>query len=292
MPSRTRFGLFAVITVLGVACGGRSTIDFGLPIEATGGAGSGGLGATGGTDFGGTSGTGTGGTLVGGSGGDGGTVSGGAGGTTGFCDAPANECEACTCKGCANEWEACVDDVGCAEIVACADKTGCSGIDCYLGACQSVIDQNGGLFGPSTSLAQGIASCRNQNNCACGGGSGGAGGTGGFGGGPSGGGGAPSGGGGTGGTGPLACIMCINQQCPAVQECIFDQACRDGAICAFQSCMSGGSPNLQCMLGCFNGDFTAAFKAFQSFQCFFSQCGQQCGGSIPGLPGFGGAGGN
>jgi hypothetical protein len=86
--------------------------------------------------------------------------------------------------------------------------------------------------------------------------------------------------------------MCINQQCPAVQQCIFDQACRDGAICAFQTCLggSGGGFDLQCMLGCFNGDFTAAFQAFQAFQCFFTNCGSQCNGAIPGLPGGGGGG--
>jgi hypothetical protein len=50
------------------------------------------------------------------------------------------------------------------------------------------------------------------------------------------------------------------------------------------------------MLGCFNGDFTAAFQAFQALQCFFTSCGSTCNGAIPGLPGggipgFGGSGG-
>jgi hypothetical protein len=141
-----------------------------------------------------------------------------------------------------------------------------------------VIDQNGGVFGPSASMAQAVGQCAADGNCPCG--SGGAGGSGG----------GPSGGGGSGGGGPLACLSCINQECPAIQECLFDQTCQSGLICAFQDCLSGGSPDLGCMLGCFNGDFQAAFQAFQAVQCFFTNCAQTCGGLIPGLPGGGGPG--
>ncbi len=290
--SRSRTGLFASLTLVFVACGGRSTIDFGLDPNGIGGA-SGGVGASGG--FGGSvSGGGSGGTVVdggapggGGISGDGGVPGGGAGGAGGggLCSDPGGTpCEVCTCSNCLDPLEQCDADGGCMDILACADKAGCSGVQCYLGPCNQVIDQNGGPFGNSASLAQAVGQCRNANKCDCGGGSGGAGG---------GGTGGVGGGGGSGGTGPIACISCISQKCPAVQDCLFDQACRDGAICAMQKCLTGGGggPNLQCMIQCFNGDFQAAFKAFQGIQCFFTQCGQTCGGIIPGLPGLPGGGG-
>ncbi len=266
-------GLFALGLV--AACGGRSTIDFDVPGAVSSG-GTGNVVILGGGTGGGSGGTGN----VSGDGGVGGNS---------VCDGQSSDCAACTCYLCPSEWDVCQKDGGCADIVDCANKAGCSGIDCYLGPCQSVIDQNGGPFGDSVSLAQDLAACSNNNGCGCGNGSGGSGG------GPPGGGGSggvvSGGGGGTGGTGPIACITCVTQECPAVQECLFDQACRDGAICAVQTCLAGGGqPSISCMLGCFNGDFQAAFSAFQAFQCFFTNCGQKCGGLIPGLPGGGGGG--
>ncbi|MBK7580050.1 MAG: hypothetical protein IPI67_07560 [Myxococcales bacterium] len=279
--SRTRFGLFASLTLGFVACGGRSTIDFGLDPGPAGGGGSGGFGGTG---------------VVGGSGGisgDGGAPGGGAGGVAGeagapgggasgaggggFCEDPGSPCEICTCDNCPDELKACADNGGCMPILACAQNAGCSGAQC-LGPCGPVINQNGGPLGKSANLAQQVGQCRAQAKCDCG--AGGSGGTGGGGG---------TGTGGGGGTGPLACIGCVAQKCPSVQQCVLDQKCRDGAICAMQKCLSGGGggPNLQCMIQCFNGDFGAAFQAFQGIQCFLTSCGQTCGGVIPGLPGGG-----
>lgn len=277
--SRSHAGLFASLTLVFIACGGRSTIDYGLD---DGSSTTGGVGATGGSGGGGGSG-GTGAISGGGGTPSGGGVSGGGTGGGGLCEDPGGSpCELCTCSNCYDELEKCDDDGGCMEILACADKTGCSGVQCYLGECKDVIDQNGGPFGGPTAIAQGVVQCRGAKKCPCGGGTGGAGGGGG-----SGGSGASGGsGGGSGGTGPVACVTCIAQKCPAVQQCLFDTKCRDGVICATQKCTSGGGgqPNLQCMLGCFNGDFQAALAAFQSLQCFFTSCGQTCGGLIPGLP--------
>lgn len=309
MRARTVSRILAVgfgLVLSAIACG-RTTIDFG-PIpdggDGTGGAalldgsaGSGGTGNVSGTSGGGGAGG------ISGSGGDGGS-----GGDPCY-DQATSDCQFCTCDACYDEWTSCDANAGCLDILACADKSGCSGIQCYLGPCQQVIDQNGGPFGNAANAAQAVGQCRSGANCPCGGGgSGGSGGgtggsgggTGGFGGfggfggsGGSGGSGATGGSGGSGGGGPLQCITCIAQKCPAVQECLFDNACRDGAICAFQNCLGsgGGGLNLQCMLGCFNGDFSAALKAFQAFQCFFSQCGGACSGGIPGFPGLPGGGG-
>jgi len=129
-----------------------------------------------------------------------------------------------------------------------------------------------------------------------GGGDGGAGGSGGSGGA----GGAGGGNGGSGGSGGIIndvreCFQCIQQDCPEAMDCLTDASCRDGAICAIRDCMSGGSPNLQCMLGCFDGNLSAAMSAFQAVQCVMSDCsdcggllGNLPGGGFPGLPGGGG----
>jgi hypothetical protein len=269
--SRVRFALIGTtFLALSGACGGRSTIDFGLPTDGTN--------STGGIDGGVTGGTGGSGATSGGSGGVAGTASGGTAGIVG-CGPELDQCDLCTCLDCYGYWTACKDDGGCYDIVSCAKTNGCTGLQCYLGPCQQVINDNGGPFGNSATLAQQTGQCAGQYDCCGAGGSGGTGG--GTGGSP--------GGGGTGG-GVVSCVQCIAQQCPAIQQCLFDTTCRDGAICVFQQCLGGGTPDLGCMVGCFNGDFQAAFQAFQAFQCFFTNCGSQCNGVIPGLPGGGGGG--
>ncbi len=103
--------------------------------------------------------------------------------------------------------------------------------------------------------------------------------------------GATGGNGGSGGSGPLACFQCIQNKCPQIQQCIMDQACRQGAICAVQGCLSGGGTggiDFQCVAQCFNGNFQAALQAFQGIQCVFTSCSSQCPNGIPGLPGGGG----
>jgi hypothetical protein len=264
-----------------VACGGRSQIDFDSdPGSVSGGGGSGGSILGGGTG-GGVGNTGGLGGSTGGVGNVGGSTGGvgnfGGSGGSGACGGLVTECGICTCETCPAEWDECEADGGCFAILSCAQQAGCSGIQCYLGPCMGVIDQNGGPLGASANMAQAVAQCAEDGACPCG--SGGSGGSAG-----------QPGGGGSGGGGPLACLSCINQECPAVQDCLFDQTCQQGLICAFTDCLSGGSPDLGCMIGCFNGDFQAAFQAFQAVQCFFTNCGQLCGGLIPGLPGGGGPG--
>ena len=78
-----------------------------------------------------------------------------------------DECDFCTCDSCFDEWDTCNADPGCSAILDCADSTGCSGIDCYLGPCQQVIDDNGGPFGDSANLAQNVGQCRQDANARC-----------------------------------------------------------------------------------------------------------------------------
>lgn len=272
-----RLGLAGSAILLALSCG-RSTIDFGAPPEGSAGVGG---------DDAGVGGSNTGGTGNGGSSGSAGFA--GFGG--GSCEAN-SECQACTCDACPGEWSDCQQAKGCTEIIACGDKVGCAGLDCYApNACQDVIDKYGGPFGLETNVAHQVIACRTDATCPCpttGTGGSGGGGTGGI----TGTGGTGTGGiTGTGGTGPLACISCIQNQCPAVAQCLFSQPCRDGTICAVQNCLAGGSPDFQCFIKCFSGDIQAGLQAFQALQCFATNCGSVCGGVIPGLPGGGGGGG-
>jgi hypothetical protein len=274
----TLFGL--VIGTAGMACS-RTQIEFDPILEGSPG------GSAGGTGFGGSSGFAGGSGGIAGGGGVAGSGGSSGGGGVSACEAHATSgCQTCTCESCPAEWQSCDDDGGCLEILDCADQAGCTGVQCYLGPCNAVIDQHGGPLGESAGLAQDVGQCREQVGCPCGGGSGGTAGTGGVGG-------ATGGTGGSGGSGPIACLTCITQKCPAITQCLLDQACRDGVICAFQDCLgSGGIPNFTCLLGCFGGDLSAAMQAFQALQCFFTQCSTACQGAIPGLPGFGGSGGS
>jgi hypothetical protein len=59
---------------------------------------------------------------------------------------------------CLAEVQACEMDPGCVEIRMCAQQNMCTGIEC-LGPCGTVIDDNGGPFGESASLASTLSDC-------------------------------------------------------------------------------------------------------------------------------------
>ena len=73
-------------------------------------------------------------------------------------DMAANDCEDCACMNCLSQLQACQADAGCVAIRMCAQQNGCTGIGC-LGPCGSVIDANGGPFGPSAGLASTLSDC-------------------------------------------------------------------------------------------------------------------------------------
>ncbi len=97
-------------------------------------------------------------------------------------------------------------------------------------------------------------------------------------------------------SGPIAtCAQCAQQHCGTqVNTCYNDPNCVAGLTCALSSCLNGGAPSIQCILGCFNGHLSAAGEAVQAFQCISGSCGTDCraalGGAGGGLPGAGGAG--
>ncbi len=97
------------------------------------------------------------------------------------------------------------------------------------------------------------------------------GGVGGFGGSPTGG----------GGFTPIDCISCINSNCPQAQACLTNPSCISGVVCTIGTCIQGNNPpNFGCVLGCFNGDFMAAFQALGALTCIGTQCGQECQGAF------------
>lgn len=91
-------------------------------------------------------------------------------------------------------------------------------------------------------------------------------------------GGSPTGGG---GFTPIDCISCINGNCPQAQACLTNPSCISGVVCTIGTCIQGNNPpNFGCVLGCFNGDFMAAFQALGALTCIGTQCGQECQGAF------------
>ncbi|MBW2526972.1 MAG: hypothetical protein JRI23_22510, partial [Deltaproteobacteria bacterium] len=93
--------------------------------------------------------------------------------------------------------------------------------------------------------------------------------------------GAVGGTGGTGGTLPTECLSCAAAECPDALDCFMDEACRNGLLCAFTTCLSGGQPDWMCMLDCFDGDISAAITAGQAIYCISQSCADECGGMLP-----------
>ena len=71
---------------------------------------------------------------------------------------PGDPCGECACTECLEELQICAEDAGCQAIRDCAQESGCGGIDC-LGPCGTVIQMNGGPFGPAGMKAQAIGTC-------------------------------------------------------------------------------------------------------------------------------------
>lgn len=95
---------------------------------------------------------------------------------------------------------------------------------------------------------------------------------------------AGAGGGGTAGSGgilPTECLICAGTQCPDAVACLADPVCRDGLLCAVTGCISGGQPDVMCMLDCFDGDISAAIAAAQGLYCIIQNCRDECASVLP-----------
>ncbi len=69
--------------------------------------------------------------------------------------------------------------------------------------------------------------------------------------------------------------------CPGAMDCVTDPNCIQGVVCAVSDCLGGGQPDLMCMVGCFNGDMSAALSAIDTIMCIMGDCSDQCGGMLP-----------
>jgi len=82
------------------------------------------------------------------------------------CQDCATTCDSCVCNGCQFEWSQCLEDAGCGEIWECIQETQCD--LCYApGACQDVIDQNGGPEGDPMSMVSNLLYCAQQTFSGC-----------------------------------------------------------------------------------------------------------------------------
>ena len=79
-----------------------------------------------------------------------------------------NSCQQCLCNTCSTPLVECFSDLGCALILACVQQSGCSGVSCYSAKnCRPVIDQFGGLGGPSMGNVLSLLSCSAGSLGAC-----------------------------------------------------------------------------------------------------------------------------
>ena len=110
-------------------------------------------------------------------------------------------------------------------------------------------------------------------------------------------------------SGPIGeCAQCLATECDGpINSCYNNPNCLAGLQCSVTMCLSGGGAgggsstggsggsggglDFQCILGCFNGDISAALTVVQAFQCVTGTCGTACSNLAPGGDGgqaFGG----
>lgn len=93
--------------------------------------------------------------------------------------------------------------------------------------------------------------------------------------------------------GPLVnCGSCIANTCGTqVVACVTSSTCATALQCTATMCLTGGTPNIQCVLGCTNGDAMTQQQLLSVFGCVLGNCGSSCTSVLGGLGGGGGGGG-
>ncbi|MDB4944971.1 MAG: hypothetical protein JWP97_4505 [Labilithrix sp.] len=82
------------------------------------------------------------------------------------------------------------------------------------------------------------------------------------------------------------CGSCLVGSCGTqILACVQSPSCRTTLQCVASTCLSGGTPNLGCVLGCAAGDLAGALQIFQVFQCATGTCGSDCGAVLGSLLG-------
>jgi hypothetical protein len=86
----------------------------------------------------------------------------------------------------------------------------------------------------------------------------------------------------------INCGLCVATSCGSdIVACLTDTTCQQTLTCAVQTCLTGGI-DLQCFLGCANGNSASLAQLITMFQCITQTCGPQCTSVLGGLGGSGG----
>ncbi|MFO0663253.1 MAG: hypothetical protein U0174_04840 [Polyangiaceae bacterium] len=90
----------------------------------------------------------------------------------------------------------------------------------------------------------------------------------------------------------IDCAQCLNNNCgDKFTSCFANAACRDTFQCAITQCLSGGQPDLGCVLNCANGDLGQLAAILGVVQCPLTKCKTDCPDLLSLLGGLGGGGG-
>jgi hypothetical protein len=97
-------------------------------------------------------------------------------------------------------------------------------------------------------------------------------------------------GGGIGGI--IACGTCVAKSCQApILSCLQSTACRTAFQCVASKCLTSGTPNPACLLGCASGDPSGALGVISILTCLTTSCPDCTSVLTGGLGGGGGRGG-
>ncbi|HEX8796585.1 MAG TPA: hypothetical protein VF765_36795 [Polyangiaceae bacterium] len=91
--------------------------------------------------------------------------------------------------------------------------------------------------------------------------------------------------------GPIpACVQCLTQSCgQQLITCVTSTGCRTALQCVVQMCLTGGTPDIQCLGNCTGSDPATQQQVLTVIGCIIG-C-PQCTGALGGLGGGGGGGG-
>lgn len=83
----------------------------------------------------------------------------------------------------------------------------------------------------------------------------------------------------------LECATCLGEECGAgVAECLANDGCRSGLLCAATQCLGGTAGTLPCLMECSKLAGDGSNLLLATLQCVFQTCGDTCSGVLPGGP--------
>lgn len=83
----------------------------------------------------------------------------------------------------------------------------------------------------------------------------------------------------------LECATCLGEECGArVAECLGNEGCRNGLLCAATECLGGSGGTLTCLMQCSQVAGDGSNLLLSALQCVFQTCGEDCSDVLPGGP--------